>query len=311
MLAALGPVVAGTAPLIDLFPLALAEQAEGLLAQGGVLALAEQAALVAVAQGGGVGHSGNGDRGLEQQVGHHVAAGGHGQGSLKVGVLHVVGDAQVLGQRGNGGLPSGTGELAVLVIAHHAQDHGQRLVPDDGVIGVEGGGAGALDVLGVGAVAHVSHEPLVAVHVDEVAAVGADLHLLAVHIAGGDAVDDGSHLRAGDGVTGAEAAFVALEDLQSGPPCGFFLPWRGVSGCFGGNEGRYSPIACFCVEMGARFTVERSPIPWGAAASGGHDRGRASQVTPAQIAAPHSAGHFKSFRSVLMKGAPPNTARRP
>ena len=87
---------------------------------------------------------------------------------------------------------------------------------------IGGGGGGALDVAGVPAVADVTREPVVSAHVGERMSGGVQVHLLGAGVAGGQAVDQGGHLGAGDVVAGAEAALVALEDLHAGQHVGGF-----------------------------------------------------------------------------------------
>ena len=114
-------------------------------------------------------------------------------------------------------MPVGAGELTVLVVTQSAQDHGQSLIPGDGVIGAEGTGVVALDVLGVGAEVDVAGVPRGRRDVVELVVVGVDADLGVSHIAGDDAVDDGGDLSAGDSALGQEAAvIVALEHLQAG-----------------------------------------------------------------------------------------------
>ena len=214
--AVLVPIIAGTAKTVNVGPASGVAQTKDLLPQGLVEGAVDQAVLVVVSQGRGVGDSGHDGRGHEDQVGHHFTGSGHVQGLIHVRGGHVLGDAQLTGQGGHVDLPLAAGELIVLAVADHAQDHRQGLIPGDLPIGVEGGGGGALDVPGVLAVADVTGKPVAAVHIGEGAIVLVQVVLAVVHIAGGHAVDDGGRLSAGDGVAGAEAVLVALEDLQAG-----------------------------------------------------------------------------------------------
>ena len=201
-------------------------QTEDVQAQGGVGLSAHHAAGHAgllIAEGGGVGDHGHSSVGLEQQLGHHVAAGGQIQGVAIVGGLDVLQDAQLGGQGGHVGLPGGSGELAVLVVADGTQDHSQRLIAGDRSVGLKGGGRGALDVARVGAVADVAREPVALVHVVKVAVVGVQLGAVVVHVAGGQTVDQGRDLGAVDGVGGTEAALVTLKYLHAGQNVGGFL----------------------------------------------------------------------------------------
>src|SRR5699024_4951326 len=121
-------------------------QAEGLIAQGSVA--------LTVAKGGGVVDGGHQD-GTEQDLGHDLTGGGNAQGAGG----DVLGDAALLAHSGGLHLPVGAGELTVLVVTQSTQDHGQSLIPGDGVIGAEGTGVIALDVLGVGAEVDVAGVP--------------------------------------------------------------------------------------------------------------------------------------------------------
>src|SRR5699024_88381 len=114
--------------------------------------------------------------------------------------------------------PAGAGELVVDVIAHGTQDHGEGLVTSDGVIGTKGLVVIALDVLGVGAVVDVAGVPRGALDIVEGVVVSIEADLGVVHIAGSDAVQDGSDLGAGDGTLGHEglAVVVALEHAKVG-----------------------------------------------------------------------------------------------
>src|SRR5699024_9927212 len=148
-----------------------------------------------------------------------------GSGDTQGALADVVGDAQLLAHSGGLGLPASASELTVLVVTDSAENHGQSLVTSNRIVGAEGLGVIALDVFGVGAEIHVASVPGSALDVVELVVVSIDANLLVSHIAGDDAVDDGSNLGTGDGTLGNEAAIlVALEYLQSGQNLnGFFI----------------------------------------------------------------------------------------
>src|SRR5699024_7577689 len=137
-----------------------------------------------VAKGGGVVDGVHQD-GLEQDLGHDLTGGGNAQGAGG----DVLGDAALLAHSGGLHLPVGAGELTVLVVTQSTQDHGQSLIPGDGVIGAESTGVVALDVLGVGAEVDVAGVPRGRRDVVELVVVGIDADLGVSHIAGDDAVD--------------------------------------------------------------------------------------------------------------------------
>ncbi len=194
-------------------------QAEVLIAQGGVLLGADHAALhagVLIAEGQGVLHHGHICGGTEQHGSDHVTAGSQVQGVAVVGGVDVAQDAQLGGGGANLNAPGAAGELVVLVVAHSAQDHRQDLIAGHVAGGVEGGGSGALDDLGVVQVAHIARVPGVSADVGKGMTGGVQVHLAGAGVAGHQTVDDGGHFRAGDVARGTEAAAVTLEDAHAG-----------------------------------------------------------------------------------------------
>ena len=176
-----------------------------------------------IAESGGV-HHGGGDSGLEQNLGHSIAAGGGVQvAGAVVGGVHVDQQAGGVGGLTHADLPATAGELVVGVIAHGAQHHGQDLVTSHLIGGVERSAlsVGALDDLGVPQVADVARVPLVGGHVIEGSNVGpqsgAVFTLCILHVAGGETVDNGRRLGAGDVGAGTEVAIVVtLKDFHAG-----------------------------------------------------------------------------------------------
>ncbi len=201
-------------------------QAELTLAQGEVQVVAALGAghtdvlvvvAVLIADGGDVG----GD--LEGQVGHDLTGGGLGQGVGVVGGLDVHQDAQGLGQGAHVDLPAHAGELAVLAVAHGAQQHGQHLIAGHVAVGVEVAVV-ALDVARVNGEAHVGGEPVGRLHVVEVGGQGGvQRHLGVIHVVGDQAVQDGDGLAAHDLVLRQELAVVAAEHAHAGQDVNRFL----------------------------------------------------------------------------------------
>ena len=153
------------------------------------------------------------DDGTEQQLGDYLT----GSGLTQHSAGDVLADAALIGDAGGTNLPVAAGELAVLVVAHSTQDHGQGFVTGHGSLGVKDLVAAALDVAGVGAVVDVPGIPGAVQHVSELAVGGVDGRLGILHIAGGDTIDNGGHFRTGDVALGLEgrAVVVTLEHFQT------------------------------------------------------------------------------------------------
>ena len=233
----LHPHDGGTTELIEGQGAALAHDAEGLVHQGvghigcideltiisvfrGVAVLGIDLAGVHQQVGGVVGQDAvvlhGGLDALEHDLGHHLTGGGAAQragGDL--------GGQAVLGAVAGGlELPVVVAKLVGVVVAHGAQNHHQSLIAGDVAPGVEPVAAHALHQAVVGAEVHIGGEPVVSGHVGELAVVLVQVEVVPVHIAGDDAVQDGGHLTAGDGVLGHELALVgvalalAIDDAQ-------------------------------------------------------------------------------------------------
>ena len=157
-------------------------------------------------------HSGHQD-GAEQQLGDYLAAGGRAQ----QGGGDVAADLQGVGTGGGLHSPVGAGKLVHLAVANGPQDHRQGLIAGDGIVGPEAAVAVALDVLCIGAVVDVAGIPGAGGDVGKAVVVRVQGYLTVLHIAGGDAVDDGGNLSAGDGCLRLIAAVgVAPEHFQAG-----------------------------------------------------------------------------------------------
>ena len=180
-------------------------QLQAVIAQGGCL--------LSVAEGVGAEVNLVDQDGPEQDFGYRLTGSGLAQHSLS----HILGDAALIRNGSSTDLPVAAGELAVLVVAHCAQDHCQRLVTSHLALGVKDLVAAPLDVAGIGAVVDVSCIPGTVRYVSELTVGGIDRSLAVCHIAGSDAVDDSSHFCAGDVALGLErcAVVVALEHFQA------------------------------------------------------------------------------------------------
>ena len=169
--------------------------------------------VLAVAQGVGVEGHGLDQDGLEQDLSDKLTGGR----LTKQSVGDVVGDAALLRDGSGANLPVAAGELVVLVVADGTQDHGQGLIPGNGIIGAKGLAVIALDVAGVGAVVDVASIPGAVLDVIELAPAGVDARLGILDVAGRDTVDDRGDLGTGDGALGLEgsAIVIALEHFQA------------------------------------------------------------------------------------------------